>query len=192
MPSPSGANPGLPLTGWAQVSELLDRNPRRDARYRAARWALDTLQDQLGDNWLERAAKSSDEGFPLALHLLGAHIHALAEALEWALRLEMCHDWDGSADFLRDLIQNPSPGRILHSRSQLAQASFAEYLGWPIKLEPQKGTGAPADLAIVGPSGPMVVEIRVLTSSEFGQEQRGSPKVRLTGCSGLAYDTTSG
>lgn len=172
MPNPAGAEPGRPTAGWAEVSEWLDRNPHRDARYRAARWTLDTLQDQLGADWLKRAVELSDEGFPLGLHLLGAHTRALAEALEWALRLEMCHSWEGSADFLRDLIQNPSPGRILHSRAQLAQASFADRLGWPVTLEPEGGPGAPADLAIVAPSGRMVVEIRVLTPSEFGQDQR--------------------
>lgn len=171
MPSLAGSQPVPPAVGWEEIGELLDRSPR-NARYRGARWALDTLQDQLGDDWLERAVKLSDEGFPLGLHLLGAHTHALAEALEWALRLEMCRRWEGSADFLRDLVQNPSPGRILHSRNQLAQASFAERLGWPVALEPEGVAGAPADLAIAAPSGPMVVEIRVLTPSEFGQDQR--------------------
>jgi hypothetical protein len=137
-----------------------------------ARWALDTLQAQLGDDWLERAGKAGDGGFPLNLHLLGSHTHALAEALEWAMRLEMCRRWDGSADFMRDLIQNPTPGRIRHSQSQLAQASFAARLGWPVVLEPERMPGAPADLEIVTPSGPMVVEIRVLTPSRFGEDQR--------------------
>ncbi len=143
-----------------------------DARYRAARWALETLQAQLGDDWLERAVRASDGGFPLNLDLLGAHTHALAEALEWALRLERCRRWDGSADFMRDLIQNPTPGRIRHSQSQLLQASLAERLGWPVVLEPERRPGAPTDLEIVTPSGPMLVEIRVLTPSRFGEDQR--------------------
>lgn len=172
MHSPIGADPGPPAAGWSEVSEWLDRNPRRDARYQAARWALETLQDQLGGNWLERAVKLSDGGFPLGLHLLSSHTQALVEALEWALRLEMCRQWDGSADFFRDLIKNPSPGRILHSGSQLAQASLAERLGWPVTLEPERNAGAPADLMIVAPSEPLIVEIRVLTPSEFGQGQR--------------------
>jgi hypothetical protein len=96
----------------------------------------------------------------------------LAEALEWALRLEMSRRWDGSADFMRDLIQNPTPGRIRHSQSQLIQASLAERLGWPVVLEPEKVPEAPADLEIVTPSGPMVVEIRILTPSRFGEDRR--------------------
>jgi hypothetical protein len=162
----------LPAAGWSEVGEWLDRGGRLDARYQAARWALETLQAQLGDDWLERAARASDGGFPLNLDLLGAHTHALAEALEWALRLEMCRLWDGSADFMRDLIQNPTPGRIRHSQSQLLQASLAARLGWPVVLEPEKMPGAPADLEIATPSGPMVVEIRVLTPRRFGEDQR--------------------
>jgi hypothetical protein len=158
--------------GWKEAYEWLDHSPGGDARDRAARWTLDTLRGRLGDDWLGRAAELDDEGFPIALHLLGSHTHALAEALEWALRLEMCDRWDGSADFLRDLIRNPTPGRILHSRSQLTQASLAERAGWPVALEPEGVGGAPADIRIAAPSGPLVVEIRVLMPSEFGQRQR--------------------
>jgi hypothetical protein len=168
-PSRAGAD-FLPM-GWSEVSEMLDRGSRRDAHYQAARWALDTLREQLGDHWLERATKLSDRETPLGLHLLGIHTLALAEALEWALRLEIRQRWDGSADFIRDLVQNPTPGRILHSRSQLAQGCFAECLGWPVVLEPKRKPGAPADLEVTAPSGPMVIEIRVLSPSKSGLEQ---------------------
>ncbi len=91
MPSPAdGSGAELPPAGWSEVGEWLDRGERLYARYRVARWALETLQAQLGDDWLERAVTASDGGFPLNLDLLGAHTHALVEALEWALRLEMC------------------------------------------------------------------------------------------------------
>lgn len=161
----------LPPASWTQIRELLDLGPR-NAYFEAASWALDTLQARLGDEWLGRAASLSNESFPLGLHLLGSHTHALAEALEWALRLEMCTDWEGSADFLRDLVNDPRPARILHSRAQLAQASFAARVGWPVSLEPQGGSGVPADLAISAPSGPIVAEVRILTPSEFGRSQR--------------------
>jgi len=75
MANAPGEESDLPPVGWSEVGEWLDRNPRRDARYRAARWALDTLHEQLGDDWLERAVTSSDVGFPLNLHLLGTHTH---------------------------------------------------------------------------------------------------------------------
>jgi hypothetical protein len=108
----------------------------------------------------------------MALNFLGTHAQALAEALEWALRLEMCGAWNGSADFLRDLVNDPRPARILHSRSQLAQASFAERLGWPVTLEPGGDSGSPADLAFESPSGTHVAEIRVLMQSDHGRGQR--------------------
>lgn len=172
MRSPDREGTGFFPMDWSEISEMLDRAGRRDARYQAARWALDTLQERLGNDWLERAAKLSDGEIPLSLHLLGAHTHALAEALEWALRLEMSEGWDGSADFLRDLLQDPRPARILHSRAQLAQASLAARLGWPVSLEPSGDDGAPADLAIVAPSGTIIAEVRVLTPSDFGRDQR--------------------
>jgi hypothetical protein len=164
-PTPSPAS-------WTQIRELVDLSLCNAHFKAAANWALDTLQAKLGDEWLGRAASLSDESFPLGLHVLGSHTHALAEALEWALRLEMCTDWEGSADFLRDLIRDPRSARILHSRSQLAQASLAARLGWPVALEPKGEGGAPADLAIAAPSGRIVAEVRILTPSEFGRAQR--------------------
>jgi hypothetical protein len=162
-----------PTVGWREIQDLLDRDHRKDARYEAASWALDTLRQQLGEDWLGRAVRLGDGEFPLALHLLSSHAQALAEALEWALRLDMCHDWDGSADFLRDLLNDPRPSRILHSRAQLAQAAFAEYLGWPVVLEPSgDGGGSPADLAFEAPSGPLIAEVKVLMQSDIGRSQR--------------------
>lgn len=172
MASPGRLAPSLPSASWTQIRELLDHSPRSASFKAAARWALDTLQTRLGDEWLGEAASLSGESFPLGLHALGSHTHALAEALEWALRLEMCMDWEGSADFLRDLVRDPRPARILHSRSQLAQASLAARLGWPVSLEPTGDGGAPADLAIAAPSGRIVAEVRILTPSEFGRTQR--------------------
>ncbi len=160
--------------GWQQLSDELDLSPSRDAHYEAASWALGRLEDQLGADWLERAIglKGEDDPFPLGLHALSFHTHALAEALEWALRLDACKTWRGSADFMRDLVRNPHPSRIMHSRSQLSQASCAERLGWPVALEPASDSGSPADLAIQAPSGSLIAEIRVLLPSEFGKDQR--------------------
>lgn len=175
-PRPSSASFGMRRrsaaadVGWQEVGELLERVPRRDERYEAARWALDSLQDQLGDHWLKRAADLGDDGVPFALDRIGWHNQALAEALEWALRLELCQRWEGSADFMRDLVNDPRPSRLLHSRSQLAQASLAERLGWPVVLEP--GSRPPSDLVFVAPSGKVITEIRVLTQSDFGRQQR--------------------
>ena len=147
--------------------------PPRGRPLRGGIWALDMLRAHLGEDWVGRAVELGDGDFPLALHLLSSHAQALAEALEWALRLDMCHDWDGSADFLRDLINDPRPSRILHSRAQLAQAAFAEYLGWPVVLEPGgDGGGPPADLAFEAPSGSLVTEIKVLMQSRIGRCQR--------------------
>jgi hypothetical protein len=160
------------MAGWAEIGELVDRG-KSNADYRAAaRWAIATLEDRLGADWLERASSLDAEEFPLGLHLLSGHTHALVEALEWALRLEMCADWEGSADFLRDLIKDPRPARILHSRAQLAQASFAARIGWFVALEPLGDAGATADLSITSLSEVIVAEVRVLTPSEFGRGQR--------------------
>jgi hypothetical protein len=83
MPS---ANELRPAIDWQEIRDQLNRHPERDARYEVACWALSTLQEQLGDSWLKRASTMDDGDFPLGLHLLSGHTHALAEDLEWACR----------------------------------------------------------------------------------------------------------
>ncbi len=167
----AGAEPAPSSLRWTNVGECLDRANRSDAYDRAARWALETLQGRLGGNWLSRATAKGGGKAPFGLHLLGSHTLALVDALEWALRLELSDECNGSADFLRDLLRDPRPGRILHSRSQLTVAGLAQRLGWQVELEPSGEGRAPGDLALSGPSGPLLAEIRVLTQSSLGRSQ---------------------
>lgn len=165
----STSEPDLP--GWIDVAALLKRADRHDAYTNAGFWALEMLHRRLGEDWLPRAVSRSGDAFPLALDRLGSHTLALAEALEWAIRLELSADWDGYADVLRDLRRDPRTARLLHTRAQLTVATVASRLGWAVKLEPSREKRRPADLEFSTPAGAVSVEIRALTQSASGRER---------------------
>lgn len=157
--------------GWTDVAALLARADRHDAYAKAGFWALEMLHERLGEDWLPRAVSKSNDAFPLALDLLGSHTLALAEALEWAIRLELSTDWDGWADMLRDLRRDPRTARLLHTRAQLTVAAVASRLGWGVELEPSRDNRRPADVVFSTPTHTVSVEIRVLTQSLSARER---------------------
>lgn len=159
------------LPDWNGIAARLKRADRHDAYASAGFWALEMLHERLGEDWLARAIGRSEDAFPLALDLLGSHTLALAEALEWATRLDLSTAWDGYADVLRDLRRDPRTARLLHTRAQLTVGAGASRLGWAVKLEPSRENRRPADVEFSAPTGTVSVEIRVLTQSLSGRER---------------------
>ncbi len=166
-----GPMPASELPGWTEVAALLDRAHRHETYAQVGYWALEMLHGRLGEDWLRRAVSKSDDEFPLALDLLGSHTLALAEALEWAIRLDLSSDWDGGADMLRDLRNDPRTARLLHTRAQLTVAAAGSKLGWPVELEPSRENRRPADVKFSTSAGTASVEIRVLTQSKRARER---------------------
>jgi hypothetical protein len=163
--------PESELPEWNGMAARLKRADRHDAYANAGFWALEMLHERLGEDWLPRAFSKSDGAFPLALDLLGSHTLALAEALEWAIQLELSTDSNGWADVLRDLRRDPRTARLLHTRAQLTVAAVAARLGWAVELEPSRENRRPADLEFSAPTGTVSVEIRVLTQSLSARER---------------------
>jgi hypothetical protein len=159
---------------WSEIQEWFELTCEHDARSRAGRWAISRLRELLGEDWLPRAVARDRGGYPLALLQLGSHLLALAEALEWALRLEISMGLEGRAKALRDLRRDPSPRRLLHSRAQLLLAGLACRLGWPAALETRREDQPPADVEIAAPTGSLNVEVRVLTQSDDARAKRAA------------------
>lgn len=163
----SGIERALPT--WTAYEAMLERSVRCDAYRSALAWALHELRSLLDDAWLQRAAAAPRRS-PLLdyLALAPSHTKALAEVLEWALRLGLARDLPGAAKLRRDLVGNPTEGRALHTALQLGVAATAIKLGWRVVLEPADGgAAAPADLLIYAPSGHLVVETRVRTEADL-------------------------
>jgi hypothetical protein len=159
---------------WDDYEALLERANRGPAYHEAAAWALTELRDVLGDDWLRRAAES-ERPPPLLRQLvsLGWHTLALAEVLEWALRLRLVRELPGAAKLRRDLVRNAMEGRTLHTALQLAVAAPAVRLGWAVALEPARAKeDPPADLLVAAPAGDMLIETRVRSESDVTREAR--------------------
>ena len=163
---------------WQLYRDLLDRAQRPAAWSEVAHWALDVLAEELGDAWPQKAAQAERrdrEPLPLVAGLwrLGSHTLALAETVEWALRLRLLARARGFADLRRDLVRDVTAGRILHTSLQLEVAGLATRYGWDVQFEPAlPGTSRPADLLIVHPRRRMVVETRVLTEAREERARR--------------------
>jgi hypothetical protein len=159
---------------WDEVQEWFEFVCKHDARMHAGRWAISRLRDALGEDWLPQAIERDSESYPLALLNLGSHLLVLAEALEWALRLELAMNMDGRGKALRDLRRDSSPQRLLHSQSQLLLAGLACRMGWPVALETSREDQPPADVEIATPTGTLSVEVRVLTPSENARREHAA------------------
>jgi hypothetical protein len=163
---------------WQTFRDDLDRAARPGAWTTAARWALDALSEHLGRDWPQRAlAVEARDGQQLpffsALMKIGSHTIALAQALEWALRLRLLQSEDGFADLKRDLRGDLTVGRILHTDLELLVAGLARRAGWPLRLEPTLARASPpADVLIDSPTARLSVEVRVLTERVGARERR--------------------
>lgn len=150
----------------------MTRVERPEAYHRAGSWALERLETHLGTDWPQRAAARNEE-LPLALHRLGSHPMALAQALDWALALTELAALPGFADVLADL-RDVRAARTLHTELQLLVAAHAQRLGHAVRLEPSvPGATRPADVAITADNGhELIIETRVLTESDRSRARR--------------------
>ncbi len=170
----AAAHPDAGPPTWDDYECLLGRAQRGTAYHEAAAWALTELREVLGDDWLRRAAES-DRPPPLTRQLacLSGHTLALAEVIEWALRLRLVRELPGAAKLRRDLVGNVTEGRTLHTALQLNVATTAIRLAWDVALEPaQAKEDPPADLLVRAPAGDLLVETRVRSEADVTREAR--------------------
>jgi hypothetical protein len=159
---------------WDGYQALLERAQRGPAYHETATWALTELRELFGDEWLRRAAES-DRPPPLLGHLgfVSGHTLALAEVVEWALRLRLVCELPGAAKLRRDLVGNATEGRTLHSALQLTVATTAIRVGWDVALEPARGKDdPPADLLVGAPADGLLIETRVRSEADITREAR--------------------
>jgi hypothetical protein len=120
-------------------------------------------------------AKATDDN-TVALAYAFAHTIAYAEVLELALRVELLQDAHGYADSRQPIATDPRPDQLAHARTQLEVAALARRARYEVELEPQPpGARRPADVALVIEGQRLVVETRViLTSQQWRSEHRRS------------------
>lgn len=143
----------------------MERPARSTEWTKAGMWALDQLDELLGQDWPELAWRSFGL-LPVPLEYAAGHVVAYAQILELALRLRLLRHVDGWGDVRRDLQRDRRSERALHVSLQLETAACALRLGWPVQLEPREpAEGKPADVRFHGPAGPITAEAKALLPS---------------------------
>ncbi|MCW2985508.1 MAG: hypothetical protein JWR63_3078 [Conexibacter sp.] len=173
-----------PLT-WTTLHALMNRTLERpDGWIPTGHWALDTLETMLGSEWPSVVqAKAPDGGAP-ALAYASTHTVAYAELLELAVRLTLVDGLRGHAKLRAALASDPRPDVLAHSRIQLEVATLALRAGQDPELEPSIGNRRPADVSFDLVADRVVVETRVvLTSDPWRHASRQTDEVfeRISG-----------
>ena len=164
---------GVTDPSWDMLRALLDRMGRPEPWTTGGHWAIDQLRAVLGEAWPAKAARDEVPPWP-GLAAIGSQTLGFADALEWALRLRLTGDVEGSADVRRDLARDVTVGRALHSGLQLEVAGLARRLGWGVRLEPSNAA-TPGDVALETPTaGTIVVETRALTEKLRTRAERAA------------------
>jgi hypothetical protein len=146
---------------------MMDRTQERpDAWIPTGRWVLDTLETILGSGWPSVVqAKAPDGGAP-ALAYGSTHTVAYAELLELAVRLTLIDGLPGHAKLRAALASDPRPDVLAHTRTQLEVATLALRAGHDLVLEPSTGNRRPADVSFELEGNQVVVETRVVLTSD--------------------------
>jgi len=157
----------VPELSWEILRTMMaGPNGRSDAWREVGRWALTVLEKRLGADWRGEVRRKSWTGGATELALGEGHVVAYAQVLEWALRLELLDGCDGYAKARKAMANDPRPEQLAHSRVQLEVAALALKSGAKPALEPPSAHGRPADVAFDVGGRRLVVETRVILTSD--------------------------
>lgn len=174
------------------------RSHRGLAWRQAGVWALDTLEENLGQDWLGRTIEKYrllelGEMLPYFIQLGPAHTLAYADLLEFALRLEILRDVPGMGKVRKVLRGIPRPDQLGHVMVQLETASLALMGGCAIDIESALAhPHRPADLVLQIAGSSVQVELAVLLPDEgFRQADRRIDRLfKLIHALEARYDVT--
>jgi len=148
VPEPTTPRPPVPTWSWLRGS--LQRSTRSEAGRSAGIWALDVLEEVLGEDWLGRVIER--EGRPPDSFLyVSAHAVAFLQVLELALRLKLLEAVPGMGRVRADLARDPVGSRRAHTSLLLEVASLALRQGELVAVESKtSGSPNPADILLAG------------------------------------------
>lgn len=155
-------------SSWDFWRSWFDRSTRGQAWSAAGRWALEVLERDVGETWLDKVMKkyrglNLDEALPYFIYLGPAHTIAYADLVEMSLRLELLRHQDGMGNIRKILKGVPRPDQFGHTMAQLQIGSLASMCGYNARLEARGAnrTG-PTDVLLESEMGSLRVEVAVL------------------------------
>lgn len=174
------------------------RSHRGPAWRQAGVWALDTLEENLGQDWLGRTIEKYrrlelGEMLPYFIQLGPAHTLAYVDLLEFALRLEILSDVRGMGKVRKVLRGIPRPDQLSHVMVQLETASLALMRGCAMDIESGLAhSHRPADLVLQVAGSSVQVELAVLLPDRsFRQADKRTDRLfKLIHALEARYDVT--
>ena len=143
---------------------------RSDAGRMAGVWALSELRSQLGDDWLDRVA-ASEGSIPSEILMADMHAVAFAEMLDFALRLRLLRDVEGTIDVRRALRSDLRQEYRVHAHAVLGVAALAQRRGYGVALEKRRAPGGrPTDVVVTSPSAELACEVFVVLADHLMRE----------------------
>lgn len=131
-----------PRPSWDLYRKMQDSPHVSPARRQATTWALDQLERRMGPDWLERYYQASGH-VPTEINLGGAHVAALGNLLDIALRLAILDQVKGVGKVQKEMRTDLRDDRRRHCALQLEVGGLAAREGYAVTFEDPHDRGAP-------------------------------------------------
>jgi hypothetical protein len=127
---------------------MLESSHVSPARREATQWALEELERRMGTDWLERYWEVSGH-VPTEVNLGSAHVSALGNLLDFALRLSVLDTVPGVGKVQREMRRDLRDDRRRHCALQLEVGGLGARAGYAVAFEDcfRPGT-APSDIVL--------------------------------------------
>jgi hypothetical protein len=144
MPDSQDLQPSWAL--YRKMAQSPDINP---ARRQATTWALDELEHRMGANWLERYWETAGH-VPSEVNLGSAHVSALGNLLDFALRLSVLDELPGIGKVQRAMRSDLKDDTRRHCALQLEVGALALRAGCTVAFEAKSTPStAPSDVVLI-------------------------------------------
>jgi hypothetical protein len=133
---------------WDLYRRMLESSFVSPARREATLWALAELEQRMGADWLERYWRASGH-VPSEVNLGSAHVSALGNLLDFALRLNVLDTVPGVGKVQREMRNDLRDDRRRHCALQLEVGALAARAGYAVAFEDRLSPGAaPSDVVL--------------------------------------------
>lgn len=163
----------VPEPTWDALRTQMSRSGISPSWSTAGLWALDTLEEMLGEAWVNEIWKRGE--LPPFIGLSWSHTQAMLELMEFALKLDVLRHVRGAASVRRECRTDLQRVRAAHTQLQLEVAALARDTTDLVALEARQASGYVADVefAVNGAQVPVetfvvgVPEVDRLASAAF-------------------------
>lgn len=157
---------------WDMYRRMADSLRVSPARRQATLWALEELEHHMGRDWPERYWEAAGH-VPAEVNLGGAHVAALGNLLELALRLHLLTGTPGIAGVQKEMKADLRDDRRRHAALQLEVAGLAVRSGARVALETRASRDVPpSDVLMQWAEAALRVETFAVIHDQHTQEGR--------------------